>query len=58
MMLHKEEYNMTEKEKLLAFVNSLSQKEVEAIVANFAEIVATLSTNPLPDPQGRPLPDQ
>lgn len=58
-MLHKEKQNeITEKEKLLAFVNSLTQEEVEAIVANFAEIAASLSTSPLHDHLDRPLQDQ
>ena len=58
-MLHKEKKKeITEKEKLLAFVNSLSQEEVAAIVANFAEIVALMPASPLTDPQDRTVPDQ
>lgn len=57
-MLHKEkEKEITEKEKLLAFINSLSQEEVAAIVANFSEIVASMPASPLPDQQGRTSPD-
>jgi len=58
-MLHKEKQKeITEKEKLLAFVNSLTQEEVAAIVANFAEIVASMPASPLTDPQDRTSQDQ
>ena len=49
MMLHKENHCRTEKEKLLEFVVSLTQEEIEAIVANFGEIVASIPTGALLD---------
>ena len=52
-MLHKENPCKTEKEKLLEFVGSLTQEEVEAIVANFGEIVASIPTSALPDIRDR-----
>ena len=57
-MLHKENNCKTEKEKLLEFVSSLTQEEVEAIVANFAEIVASIPTDPLSDYLDRTSQDQ
>ena len=56
-MLHKENPCKTEKEKLLEFVSSLTQEEVEAIVANFEEIVASIPTDPLPDHPDRTSPN-
>lgn len=56
-MLHKENPCKTEKEKLLEFVSSLTQEEVEAIVANFEEIVASISADPLPDHPDRTSPN-
>ena len=35
---------MSEKEKLLEFINSLTQEEVEIIVANFSQIVTLAET--------------
>lgn len=56
-MLHRENPCKTEKEKLLEFVSSLTQEEVEAIVANFGEIVASISASPLPDHPDRTPPN-
>ena len=56
-MLHRENPCKTEKEKLLEFVSSLTQEEVEAIVANFGEIVASISASPLPDHPDRTSPN-
>ncbi len=57
-MLHKEKQkSMTEREKSLAFINSLTQEEVAAILANFGQIVASMPASPLPDQQGRTSPD-
>lgn len=57
-MLHRENPCKTEKEKLLEFVSSLTQEEVEIIVANFAEIVASLPASPLPGHPDRTSPNQ
>ena len=57
-MLHKENPCKTEKEKLLEFVSSLTQEEVEAIVANFGEIVASIPKDSLSDRPDRTSPDQ
>lgn len=57
-MLHKENPCKTEKEKLLEFVRSLTQEEVEIIVANFGKIVASIPKDPLSDRPGRTSPDQ
>ena len=58
-MLHKEKQKeITEKEKLLAFVNSLTQEEVAAILANFGQIVASMPAYPLTDSQDRTSQDQ
>ena len=35
---------MSAKEQLLEFINSLTQEEVEAILANFGQIVALAET--------------
>ena len=52
-MLHNENNCKTEKEKLLEFVSSLTQEEVEIIIAHFSEIVASIPISPLPDIQDR-----